>query len=200
MYRIQTKTFGQVAVATLLSLGLSAGVVSVASATTHSNKALSHFSIKSHKTVAFQGAVTALPAGGVTVTNAKGTSETFTITTTTTMLRASNVKTSAVLAVSDRVEVRALASAPTVATSINILAVKARKSVAFRGVVTAVPAGFVTITNAKGTSETFTITTTTKMLGAPNALTLAVNDRVEVRAWASAPTVVTSINILGAKK
>jgi len=107
------------------------------------------------------------------------------------------------LAVNERVEVRALASAPLVATSINILGVKAVKTVAFHGVVTVLPAGFVTVVNAKGTTETFTIATTTKILRASNVkhpATLAVNDRVEVRALASAPLVATSINILGAKK
>jgi hypothetical protein len=198
MYKFQTRSFGQVAVATLLSLGLTAGVVSAASATTHSNKALSHASIKANSTVAFQGVVTALPAGGVTVVNAKGTSETFTITTTTKLLRALNVNNAAIVAVNDRVEVRALASAPTVATSINILAVKAHKSVGFRGKVTALPLGGVTVVNAKGTSETFTIATTTKWLG--KHTTLAVNDRVQVRALASAPLAATSINILGATK
>src|SRR5487761_1616874 len=130
MYAFKTRTFGRVAVATLLSLGLTAGAVSVASASTHSNKALSHASTKASATVAFQGLITALPAGSVTVVNSKGTSETFTIATTTKILRAANVKNAAVLAVNDRVEVRALASAPTVATSINILAVKANKSTA----------------------------------------------------------------------
>jgi hypothetical protein len=194
MYKFQTRAFGQVAVATLLSLGLTAGVVSAASATTHSNKApLSHFSIKS--TAAFQGVVTALPAGGVTVVNAKGTSETFSITTTTKLLRALNVNNAAVLAVNDRVEVRALSSAPTVATSINILAINANNSVAFRGKITALPTGGVTVINAKGVSETFTIATTTKMLGKHGAL--AVNDRVLIRAKASAPLAATSINVLG---
>jgi|GEM_PF-5527293 len=194
MYKFQTRAFGQVAVASLLSLGLTAGVVSAASATTHSNKApLSHFSIKS--TTAFQGVVTALPAGGVTVVNAKGTSETFSITTTTKLLRALNVNNAAVLAVNDRVEVRALSSAPTVATSINILAINANNSVAFRGKITALPTGGVTVINAKGVSETFTIATTTKMLGKHGAL--AVNDRVLIRAKASAPLAATSINVLG---
>lgn len=193
MYKFQTRTFGQVAVATLLSLGLTAGVVSAASATTHLSKPLSHMSV--YANVSFQGVVTALPTGGVTVKNAKGTSDTFTIASTTTMLRATNVKHTVTLAIGDRVEVRALASAPTVATSINILAVRAQKSLGFRGVVTVLPAGLVTVVNAKGTSETFTIATTTKWLGSKH--TLVVNDRVEVRALASAPTVATSINNLG---
>jgi len=199
MYAFKTRTFGRVAVASLLSLGLTAGAVSVASATTHSNKALSHASVKADKTVAFQGLITVLPGGSVTVVNSKGTTETFTIATTTKILRAANVKNPAVLAVNDRVEVRALASAPTVATSINILAVNANKSSAFKGVVTAFLAGsWVTVKNAKGTFETFTITATTKMLG-KSPSTLTMNDRVTVRSLASAPTHATSINILGAK-
>jgi putative heme iron utilization protein len=202
MYDFKTKIFGRVAVATLLSLGLTAGAVSVASAATHPANAVSHASVKADKTVAFQGVVTALPAGFITVVNADGTSKTFTITATTKILRASNVKNPATLAVNDRVEVRALASAPLVATSINILAAQAVKTVAFKGVVTALPAGFITVVNANGTSKTFTITATTKMLHASNVKhsTLAVNDRVVVRALASAPLVATSINNLGIKK
>jgi hypothetical protein len=122
MYEFKTRAFGRVAVATLLSLGLTAGAVSVASAATHPAKAVSHASVKADRTVAFQGVVTTLvPSVSVTVKNAKGTSETFTITATTKMLRASNLKHPATLALNDRVVVRALASAPTVATSINIL-------------------------------------------------------------------------------
>jgi hypothetical protein len=119
MYEFKTRTFGRVAVATLLSLGLTAGAVSFASAATHPAKAVSHVSVKAEKTVAFHGVVTALPAGFVTVVNAKGTSETFAITATTKILPAPK-KIPATLVVNDRVDVRALASAPLVATSINI--------------------------------------------------------------------------------
>src|SRR5579863_9424047 len=100
MYKFQTRSFGQVAVASLLSLGLTAGVVSAASATT-SNKVSSHTSTNAHSTVVFQGIVTALPAGGVTVVNAKGKSETFTVNSTTTLLRAANVNNAAVQAMND---------------------------------------------------------------------------------------------------
>jgi hypothetical protein len=100
--------------------------------------------------------------------------------------------------VNDRVEVRALSSAPTVATSINILAINANNSIAFRGKITALPTGGVTVINAKGVSETFNIATTTKMLGKHGAL--AVNDRVLVRAMAAAPLAATSINVLGTTK
>ena len=124
MYDFTTRTFGRVAVTTVLSLGLTAGAVSIASAATHPAKAISHASVKADKTVAFQGVITGLLTGSVTVLNAKGTSETFTIATTTKILRASNVKNPATLAVGDRVEVRALAATPLAATSINILGVK----------------------------------------------------------------------------
>ncbi len=203
MNTFTTRTIGRIAVSSVLSLGLTAGAISIASASTHSNKASSHASAKADQSIAFQGVVTALPTGSITVMNAKGTSDTFTLTATTKILRASNVKNTAVLAIGERVVVRAMASAPTVATSVNIVAAKAKTTVAFQGSITALPAGFVTVKNAKGTSETFTIATNTKILRAKNvknSATLAVGDRVEVRALASAPLVATSINILGAKK
>ena len=131
MYESKTGTFGRVAVASLLSLGLTAGAVSIASAASHPAKTTNHSSVKALKTIAFQGiasgylAVVGTTPGSITVTNAKTkSSKVFTITSTTKILRASNVKNAAVLANTDRVEVRALASAPLVATSINILGAK----------------------------------------------------------------------------
>jgi hypothetical protein len=199
---LHTRPFGQVAIASMLSLGLAGGAMSVASASSVA-KSTSHASAKANTTVAFHGVITGLPTGSITVLSAKGASKTYTITATTTILRATNVKNTATLAVGDRVLVRALASAPTIATSINILAVKANASVAFQGVVTALPTGSIMVLSAKGASKTYTITATTKILRATNVKNttiLAVGDRVVVRALSSAPTTATSINILGAKK
>ena len=129
MYESKTGTFGRVAVASLLSLGLMAGAVSIASAASHPAKTTNHSSVKAQKTIAFQGlasgyrAVTSTTPGSITVTNSKS-SKVFTITSTTKILRASNGKNAANLVTAYRVEVRALASAPTVATSINILGAK----------------------------------------------------------------------------
>ena len=129
MYESKTGTFGRVAVASLLSLGLTAGAVSIASAASHPAKTTNHTSVKAQKTIAFQGlaskytALTSSATGSITVTNSKS-SKVFTITSTTKILRASNVKNAANLATAYRVEVRALASAPLVATSINILGAK----------------------------------------------------------------------------
>ncbi len=129
MYESKTGTFGRVAVASLLSLGLTAGAVSIASAASHPAKTTNHSSVKAQKNIAFQGlasgyvAVVGTTPGSITVTNSKS-SKVFTITSTTKILRASNVKNAANLATAYRVEVRALASAPLVATSINILGAK----------------------------------------------------------------------------
>ncbi|MDE3081900.1 MAG: hypothetical protein KGJ39_00610 [Acidobacteriota bacterium] len=186
----------------MLSLGLAAGAMSVASASSVA-KSTSHASADANTTVAFQGVITGLPTGSITVLSAKGTSKTYAIATTTTILRATNVKNTATLAVGDRVLVRALASAPTIATSINILAAKANASVAFQGVVTALPTGSITVLSAKGTSKTYAITASTTILRATNvkhSATLAVGDRVVVRAMSSALTTATTINIIGAKK
>lgn len=199
---LHTRPFGQVAVASVLSLGLAAGAMSVASASSVA-KSTSHASADANTTVAFQGVITGLPTGSITVLSAKGTSKTYAIATTTTILRATNVKNTATLAVGDRVLVRALASAPTIATSINILAAKANASVAFQGVVTALPTGSITVLSAKGTSKTYAITASTTILRATNvkhSATLAVGDRVVVRAMSSALTTATTINIIGAKK
>ena len=206
MYESKTSTFGRVAVASLLSVGLTAGAVSIASAASHPTKTTSHTSVKAQKSIAFQGVIKTLSTDSVLVTNAKGVSKTFAIAPTTRILRASNVKNTATLAVGDRVEVRALAltSTPLVATSINILAMSAQKTIAFQGVIaTPYAPGSITVTNAKKVSKFFTIVSTTKILRASNVkntVTLAAGDRVVVRAMASAPTVATSVNILGAKK
>ena len=206
MYESKTGTFGRVAVASLLSLGLTAGAVSIASAASHPTKTTSHTSVKAQKAIAFQGVIKTLSSNSMLVTNAKGVSKSFAIAPTTKILRASNVKNTATLAVGDRVEVRALAltSTPLVATSINILAVNAQKTIAFQGVIAApYTSGSITVTNAKKVSKLFTIVSTTKILRASNVkntVTLAAGDRVEVRAMASAPTIATSVNILGAKK
>ena len=125
MYEFKSRMFGRVAVASLLSLGLTAGAVSIASAASRSTKTTNHSSVKAQKTIAFQGVIgTPYVAGTINVTNAKGTLKTFTVTATTKILRASNVKNTAILAAGDRVEVRALVSAPTLATSVNILGAK----------------------------------------------------------------------------
>ncbi len=123
MHVLHTRSFGQVAIASALSLGLAAGAMSVASASS-TPTTTNHASVKAHTSVAFQGVVTSLPTGSIMVLNAKGTSKTFTIAATTTILRASNVKNASTLAVGERVMVRALASTPTVATSVNILGAK----------------------------------------------------------------------------
>jgi hypothetical protein len=123
MHVLHTRSLGQAAIASLLSLGLAAGAVSVASASSTA-KSTSHASAKANTSVAFQGVVTSLPTGSILVLSAKGVSKTFAITATTKILRAMNVKNAATLAVGDRVMVRALASAPTTATSINILGAK----------------------------------------------------------------------------
>ena len=123
MNALHTRPLGQIAIASVLSLALATGAMSVASAST-SAKSTSHTSAQAHASVAFQGVVTSLPTGSIVVLSAKGTSKTFALTATTTILRATNVKNTATLAVGDRVVVRALASAPTTATSVNIIAAK----------------------------------------------------------------------------
>ena len=123
MHVLHTRSFGQVAIASVLSLGIAAGTVGIAAASS-SVKSTSHASTKAHTSAVFQGVVTVLPTGSITVLNAKGASKTFAITATTTILRATNVKHPATLAVGDRVVVRALASTSTTATSINILGAK----------------------------------------------------------------------------
>ena len=121
---LNTRPFSRIAIASALSLGLTAGAVSVASASSVT-KSTNHASAKANTSVAFKGTVTAFTAGvSVTVLPAKGAAKTFTINTSTKILRSTNVKNTATLAVGDRVVVRAMASASSAATSINILAAK----------------------------------------------------------------------------
>ena len=187
----------------MLSAGLLAGTVGIASAATQSSAAKSDASAKADASVSFEGTVTVVANGSVTVVNAKGITQVFTITSSTKVLRIANVKNPATLAVGERVEVRAMASAKSVATTINILGAKAKRTVSFQGTVTVLANGTVSVINAKAVTQTFTITTTTKVLRASNVkhpATLAVGERVVVRTLTSAPSVATTINIVGAKK
>ena len=72
MYAFKTRTLGQVAVAVVLSMGLTAGAVGIASAATHPANTTSHTSAKTAKTVAFQSVVTTVSATSVTALSAKG--------------------------------------------------------------------------------------------------------------------------------
>lgn len=203
MNEFKTSTFGRVAISTLLSAGLLAGTVGIASATTQSSAAKSHASAKTDSVVVFQGTITALSTGSFSVANVKGVTQTFTTTAATKILRATNMKNLATLAMGERVVVRSLTSAPTVATTINILGAKAKTSVVFQGTVSAVGTGSVSVVSTKGTTETFTISSTTKVLRASNvkhAAILAKGERVIVRSFASAPNAAITINIVGAKK
>lgn len=82
MYAFKTRTLGQVAVAAVLSMGLTAGAVGIASAATHAANTTSHTSAKTAKSAAFQSVVTTVPVTSVTALSAKGTSETFTVVIT----------------------------------------------------------------------------------------------------------------------
>ena len=72
MYAFKTRTLGQVAIAVVLSMGLTAGAVGIASAATHPANTTSHTSAKTAKTVAFQSVVTSVSATSVTALSAKG--------------------------------------------------------------------------------------------------------------------------------
>ncbi len=75
MYAFKTRTLGQVAIAVVLSMGLTAGAVGIASAATHPANTTSHTSAKTAKTaktVAFRSVVTSVSATSVTALSAKG--------------------------------------------------------------------------------------------------------------------------------
>lgn len=198
MYRINPRTVGRVAATAVLSMGLTVGAVSIASAAPHSTHGTDHDSVNA--TVATSGTVTALSGTSITVLGKNGTSSTFTIGTTTAVLGDKHLTIVPTLALGQSVVVRALASAPTAATSITIEGMKPatpRGSFAFHGHVTVVSSTSVTVVNAKGVTSTFAISTTTKIHGGDHKGPLAVGQRVVVHAWKSAPTTATRITIEG---
>jgi hypothetical protein len=195
MYKVKSHNVGRVAAMAIISMGLSVGVLGVASAATHSTV---HASVNS-KTVATSGTITILSSTSITVLSREGTSSTFTIAVTTTVLGSKHTTTVPTLALGQRVVIRALASAPTAATQITIEAAKPAPkpagAFASQGHVTVVSSTSVTVANAKGVPSTFAITSTTKILGGTDKAPLAVGQRVVIRALKSAPTVATRITI-----
>ena len=121
MYKINPQNVGRVAATAVLSIGLSVGAISVASAAAHGTHGSVHSGV--NRTIAFQGTITAVSSTSVTVLNAKGTSSTFTITTTK-VLGGSSKTTPPTLALGQRVVVHAWKSAPTIASRITIEAAK----------------------------------------------------------------------------
>jgi hypothetical protein len=196
MKRINSHDVGRVAATAIISMGLTVGAISVASAASHSTHDTASDSVNA--TAATSGTVTALSSTSITVLN-KGVSSTFTIATTTTVLGSKHMTTVPTLALGQSVVVRALTSAPTVATQITIEALKPVAkligSFAVQGHVTVVSSTSVTVVNAKGVTSTFAISTTTKILGGSHKSPLAVGQRVVVRALKSAPTAATRITI-----
>ena len=198
MYRVNPRTVGRVAATAVLSMGLTAGAISVASATSHSTRGKTHVSVNA--TVATRGTVTAFSSTSLTVLAKNGASSTFTIGTTTAVLGSKHLTIVPTLAMGQYVVVRALASAPTVASSITIegtTPATLRGSFAVRGHVTLASSTSVTVMNAKGATWTFAISATTKLLGGTHKGTLAAGQRVVVHAWKSAPTTATRITIEG---
>lgn len=213
MKSLTHQKFGSLAVTAVLALGLTMSVSGIASAAKHKPVTTTTTTVAgatttttttiAPKKVALQGVVTAVSSTSLSVVNAKGATTVFTLDATTKVRRSANVKNGVVLAVGQRVEVIAYAATPTVAKSVNILAAKANRVVSFRGVVTATSATSLSLKDAKGTIDTFVVSASTKVLHSANvkhSVTLAIGDRVEVRALSANPTAALTINILGANK
>jgi hypothetical protein len=141
------------------------------------------------------GVVSAVTATSVTVTDHKGTPSTFTITPTTTFAEGKTTVPATNLVVGSHVAIEVSASALMTALSIQIVP---PRPICVSGVVTAVSATSVTVTDHKGTAETFSITSTTTFAEGKTtvpATDLVVGDNVQIKAAASAATTATSINI-----
>ena len=187
---------GQTVTASALADGEWVAVATSASATTTATSV----TIFPPRPILTAGEVTAVGANdaSVTVTPWKGSATTFTINGSTTITQDRTTAPASALAVNELVVIRAAASTPTVASSIDILPTP---PVNLSGTVTAVGANdaTVTVTPTDGTATTFSVTASTAITEGRTtvpASTLATGERVDVRAAASAPTVATSISIV----
>ena len=181
----------QTATAAALANGDLVFVTAAASAPTVATS----ISIFAPPSVHVHGVASAVSATAVTVTPKAGAASTFTINSSTTFFENGASTPSSSLANGDYVFVTALASAPTIATSIVVFA---PPPVRARGVASAVSATSVTVTPTGGTATTFTINPSTKFFQgftAATAAALANGDLVLVTAAASAPTIATSIDV-----
>lgn len=142
-----------------------------------------------------EGLVTAASPTSVTVTGHNGTPQTFTITGTTTFAEGKTTVLPAALVTGEDAFIKALASAPTTATSINISLVR------FFGKVTATSGLTITVEGLKGVSESIVTdgTTTFTKDGAASAFSdIATGDFISAQGLIGATPMTlnaSSVNI-----
>ena len=141
------------------------------------------------------GVVSAVTLTSVTITDHKGTPSTFAITGATTFVAGKTTVPQADLVVGSQVGIQVSASALMTALSIEITP---PRPICVSGLVTAASSTSVTITDHKGTPETFAIIgTTTFAEGKTTVLpaALVVGENAQIKASPGTPPTATRINI-----
>jgi hypothetical protein len=157
-----------------MGMALTVGSASLASASGGRNDGSKNHDCASGKVSAFDyarggtgGYVTAVTATSVTIQKWDGTTSTFTLTPTTTYTEGKSASTLASLVVGDRADINAAASAPTVATSVNI------ELAQLFGTVKTVSGNTITISDPQGFSRTIVVSSSTTYTNDGAAGTLA---------------------------
>lgn len=197
MNKIKTKTVGRITAAAALSIGLAASAVSVAAASDHGSRLSSHHDSfgQSHWNNFLGGVVTAVTTTSVSVSQHGGTPVTYTITGTTVFAEGMTTVSATDLVPGSFVGIQVIAAGSTTAGVIEIVP---PRPIWEGGVVSAVTLTSVTITDHKGTPETFAIIgTTTFAEGKTTVLpaALVVGENAQIKASPGTPPTATRINI-----
>jgi len=193
MSTFTTKVAGRIAVAAVLSLGITAGSIGIASASSNGHGRFDHASAGSSWTYAnrVNGVVTGYVAGAsITIAPRGGTTATtYTLTSATTI---AGLATGASL-VNNDVSLTLSTTTPTTVVSIKVEAPRVK---CINGVVTGYVAGAsITIALRGGTTATtYTLTSATTIAGFATGASLVNND-VSLTLSTTTPTTVVSIKV-----
>ncbi|HVB51207.1 MAG TPA: hypothetical protein VND89_05650 [Acidimicrobiales bacterium] len=149
------------------------------------------------------GVVTAVSPTSLTITRAAGVSTTYVVTSTTTFTSDHKAVTSAAVTVGELVRVVPTSASTTTASSISILANGASRAKKVRdGVVTATSTTSLTVTNARGFSTTYVVSSTTRFTSDHRAVTSAavtVGELVRVEPTSASVATASNITVVGPK-
>jgi len=206
MTNIKTKTFGRVAIATVLSLGLAASAASIAVASPYGHHSSSHFGARSAWSMNFaEGTVSSYTAGtSISIlSNGSTTPTPYTLTSATTIKGLGSGDT---LASPDRVVLALSTVTPaTTPPTVTAIFVFAPKPVWVEGTVSSYTAGTSISILSKGsaTPTPYTLTSATTIKGLGSGDTLASPDSVFLELStvtpATTPPTVTAIFVFTPK-
>ena len=189
MFRITTKSLGRVAVAALLSAGLTAGTVGVASASSRHNNDQSTQSEGNF----VAGTVSSYAAGTSIAVTPKGATSptTYTLNSSTAI---SGLQSGATIASPDFVVLELSASTPVTVTAIRVFA---PRPTFVAGTVSSYAAGTSIAVTPKGATSptTYTLNSSTAISGLQSGATIASPDFVVLELSASTPVTVTAIRV-----